>query len=237
VARASDACLLLSVVAIRVIVMGAAESGVGPTGVPASSPGVRRTTQTGQGNTVQTTTRSLTTHRTTAKTSASQTSSTSSMAAAGSPFVLGQALREMAWYVLIPAVVALTGAMVALLLRKDKPKIFDLKAVVKEMEAERDYFASSWSRKLRNAALLRYYLLMVQACSKIGILDEPTDTPHEFIGRASIELKVEASDAEKFADAVDRAHYGAELSGEEVASASRFMDSFTKVVVGRAGVG
>lgn len=242
-ATRTDTVLLASVLALLVIVMGAAESGVGPSaGAPSgSSTSTRPTTQTGHRTTVrQTTVRSTPTHRTTGTTrsfssGSSTTSAVTAVAVAQWPSL--PALELAAWYILVPAAVCLAGAMVALLIRKEKPRIFDLKAVVEEMEDQQDYFATSLSRRLRNAALLRYYILMAQACAKLGIADRPADTPHEFIERASIELKVEAEDAARFAEVVDRAHYGAELSVDEVASASKFMDSFTRIVIGRAGLG
>ncbi|HME19706.1 MAG TPA: DUF4129 domain-containing protein [Nitrososphaerales archaeon] len=238
-ARASDAILLVSVLALLVIVLGVAESGVGPSASPpVGSPGTHRTTQTGTTvSSGQTTAKSTTAHRTT-KTASPPTQGSATSATTGSSSVAPWlSLQVAAWYILIPAVVCLAGGMIALLIRKEKPKIFDLKAVVKEMESQRDYFTSSLSKRLRNAALLRYYVLMAEVCARLGILDRPTDTPHEFIGRASVELNVEAADAERFAEVVDRAHYGAELSVEEVASATRFMDSFTRVIVGRAAIG
>jgi hypothetical protein len=237
----TDTALLVSVLTLLVIVMAAAESGVGPSAaVPGGSPGTRRTTQTGRTTSIgQTTVKSTTTHRTTRTTPSSggSTNTTSVGGAATGAAALGPSLELVAWYVLVPAAVCLAGGMVALLIRKERPRIFDLKAVVKEMENQRDYFANSLSKRLRNAALLRYYVLMAEACAKLGIADRPADTPHEFIGRASIELRVGAEDAERFAEVVDRAHYGEELSVEEVASASKFMDSFTTVVIGRAGLG
>jgi len=236
----TDTLLLVSVLALLVVVMGAAESGVGPsTSLPSgSSPGTRRTTQTTHTTSVGQTTARSTTTRVTTKTASSASGgiNATSTAVAGAG-ALGPSLEIVAWYILVPAAACLAGGMVVLLIRKERPRIFDLKAVVKEMENQRDYFAGSLSKRLRNAALLRYYVLMAQACAKLGVADRPADTPHEFIERASIELKVEAEDAERFAEVVDRAHYGAELSAEEVTMASKFMDSFTGVLMGRAGLG
>jgi hypothetical protein len=127
--------------------------------------------------------------------------------------------------------------MAVILLRLQKPKVFDLKGAIKELQNQRKYFVGSWSKKMRNAALLRYYLLMAQICAKVGIEDQPADTPHQFIGRAATELDVGAAEAERFADVVDRAHYGLELSADEVADASSFMDSFTKVIAGKVHYG
>ena len=225
--------------AVLVLVLASAESGVSAPGIAPSSPGgLRKTTQTSQTIALNQTTTAKTTgvHRTT-RTSSSSTQNAPAGFSPGAIAVLpGLSLREAAWYILVPIVTILAGAMVALLVRKEKPKVFDLKSVVKEMEKQRDYFTSAWSATMRNAALLHYYVLMADACAKMGIADRTEDTPHEFIEKASAELKVEPKDAEQFADVVDRAHYGAELSQEEIASASGFMSSFTQVVIGRAAV-
>jgi len=145
----------------------------------------------------------------------------------------GGSLDDLAQYALISIVLALGSGMVVLLLRRESPKVFDLKGLIEEMESQRSYFVRSWTRKLRNVALLRYYVLMAEVCSRVGIEDEPTETPQEFIGRASAELEVTGPDQTRFADAVDRAHYGVELSSDEVEEASKFMDSFTKMIARR----
>ncbi|HYC11635.1 MAG TPA: DUF4129 domain-containing protein [Nitrososphaerales archaeon] len=237
--RTSDTALLVSVLALAVIVLGAAESGVGPSALApgGSPPGIHRTSQGGHGTSVtQTIARSTTVRRTT-RTTLSLAGTSGVTSGTGVPAAaLLQSLEADSWYFLVPAVACLAGGMAALLLRKEKPRIFDLKSVTQQMESQQNYFVGSLSKRLRNAALLRYYVLMAEACAKLGITDSPADTPHEFIGRASLELNVESRDAERFADAVDRAHYGAELSGEEVASASRFMDSFTRTVIGRTDI-
>jgi len=137
------------------------------------------------------------------------------------------------WYLLIPIVSGLGVGMAILLMRRENPKVFDLRGLVEEMDGQRSRFDRSLSRKLRNMALLRYYLLMAEVCARVGIGDRPAETPHEFIGRAAAELDVSGPDSARFADAVDRAHYGVELSSHEVEEASRFMDSFAKTIVGR----
>jgi hypothetical protein len=143
---------------------------------------------------------------------------------------IGGSLGDLAQYALISIVLALGSGMVVLLLRRSSPTVFDLKGLIEDMESQRSYFVRSWSRKLRNAALLRYYVLMAEVCSRVGIEDGPTETPQEFIGRASAELEVAWPNHTRFADAVDRAHYGVELSNDEVEEASKFMDSFTKTI-------
>jgi hypothetical protein len=155
------------------------------------------------------------------------------MFAAGPTFPL---LGVSEWYLWVPIALTLVAGLV-FLIRRQRPKVFDLKGAIGELEKQKTYFEGSWSKKVRNAALLKYYVLMAQICSKVGIVDREVETPHQFIGRAAIELDVESSEAEQFAEVVDRAHYGVELSSEEVDSASRFMESFTRVLTGKANLG
>lgn len=240
--RATDGALLVSLCFLLVVVLGAVQSG--PTlavryQLPgflsfASSPTVIQTSS------VSHSTRS---HSTMSQTKGGQgppqtvTSTTqSSMTRATQGVVVGAtggSLDDLAQYALISIVLALGSGMVVLLLRRESPKVFDLKGLIEEMESQRSYFVRSWTRKLRNVALLRYYVLMAEVCSRVGIEDEPTETPQEFIGRASAELEVTGPDQTRFADAVDRAHYGVELSSDEVEEASKFMDSFTKMIARR----
>ena len=106
----------------------------------------------------------------------------------------------------------------------------DLDSTLKEMEQERRYLERSWSYKLRNAALLRYYLLMRKACLKIGLKDEPAETPQEYVGRISSFFEVDQSQASQFALAVNRSSYGEELSESEAEIASKFMSGFVEVI-------
>jgi hypothetical protein len=109
-------------------------------------------------------------------------------------------------------------------------RVINLERTLDEMELQQKYLVETWSSKLRNAALLRYYLLMRRACAKFGIPEETTETPQEYIGRVSSALKVESTEARRFADAVDRSRYGEELSQEDTSEASRFMSAFTDVI-------
>ena len=235
---AKDGALLASVCLLLIVVLGAVQSG------PASS--VRYQLPGFLSSTISPPTTSQTTeasHSTTTQTGGGQgppqtvRSTTESSATPTTQGVVavafGAALNDLVQYIPISVVLALGCGMVVLLLRRENPTVFDLKGLIEQMESQRSYFVRSWSRRLRNAALLRYYVLMAEVCSKVGIEDGPTETPHEFIGRASAELKVARPDQARFADAVDKAHYGAELSGDEVDEASKFMDSFTKTIAGR----
>ena len=244
--RAIDGALLVSLCFLLVVVLGAVQSGP-PLAVRyelpgflsfASSPAPVQTSVSHS-----TTSHGTVSHSTVSQTKGSQgppqtvTSTTQSNATSATKGVAagatGGSLNDLAQYALVSIVLALGSGMVVLLLRRESPKVFDLKGLIEEMESQRSYFVRSWTRKLRNAALLRYYVLMAEVCSKVGIEDEPTETPQEFIGRASAELEVAGPDETRFADAVDRAHYGVELSSDEVEEASKFMDSFTKTIARR----
>jgi hypothetical protein len=106
----------------------------------------------------------------------------------------------------------------------------DLDATLKEMDVQQRYLVGKWSSKLRNAALLRYYLLMKRACEKVGLPEKAAETPQEYIGRASSFLGVDEVRAEGFADAIDRSRYGEELSEEDTRDASESMAAFTELV-------
>lgn len=240
--RATDGALLISLCFLLVVVLGAVQSGP-PLAVRyelpgflsfASSPAPIQTStvshRTTSHSTISQTKESQGPTQTVTSTTQSSTTRTSQGVAAGAT---GGSLNDLAQYALASIVLALGSGMVILLLRRESPKVFDLKGLIEEMESQRSYFVGSWTRKLRNAALLRYYVLMAEVCSRVGIEDGPTETPQEFIGRASAELEVTGPDETRFADAVDRAHYGAELSSDEVEEASKFMDSFTKTIARR----
>lgn len=134
------------------------------------------------------------------------------------------------WFLPALAVVCFIGACFLILRLKTSETVTDLEAAVKEMELQQKRLAESWSYRLRNMALLRYYLLMRRVCSKVGLKEEITETPKEYIERASSFLKVDGRYAARFADAVNRCRYGEELSGEEADEASKFMGDFTEVI-------
>ena len=240
---AADAAILASVCVLLIVVIGSVQTGP----IPVSSRNVpsflsflgslvpiqRSSIET---NRVHTSGMSLTTQTTglvvtmDATTEGGTTNQVTGILAWATP-------ANLEWFVLIPTVVILGVGVVALLLRRENPKVFDLKAAVEEMGAQRSYFMGSWTRKDRNAALLRYYVLMAETCAKAGIYDGPSDTPQEFILRASELLSLDLDDSALFAYAVDRAHYGEELPDKEIGEVSKFMDVFTNNISGKVGVG
>jgi len=244
----TDRAVLVSMWLLLIIVLGVAVSEATPVSLSFGQPPVNiHTVVVGHGVSTSRTTVSRSTSSqgtasaTTGPATAATSAGTSSGIAVPPPVTnsnsFGAALTIFAWYALTAIVIGLGAGMAVMLIRKQKPDVYDLKVAIEEMENQRKYFTGTWSQKMRNAALLRYYLLMAQVCAGVGVEDRPTDTPHEFIGRASMELKMEGTDSAKFADMVDRAHYGAELSEGEVMEAAGFMESFTRVVVGRVGLG
>jgi len=138
------------------------------------------------------------------------------------------------WLLTVLAVACFAGACLLILRLKTSESVIDLEETVKEMELQQKRLAETWSYKLRNMALLRYYLLMRRACSKVGLQEKITETPKEYIERASAFLKVDGTYSVRFADAVNRCRYGEELSGEEASEASKFMGDFTDVIRRRA---
>ena len=240
VSRATSGVLLLLVFVLLIFVLGAVQSGpiAGaqyqlPGFLAFDSPPPRY--QTSSDRTVTTSQVTATRGQTT------QVASTDINGSTPGPVIPLSArlglLEDLAWYVPIAVVLGVGVGLLVMLARSRPPTVFDLKGMVSELENERSHFVGSWSKKLRNAALLRYYLLMAEVCTKVGITDGPAETPNAFIGRASAELELAGPDSERFADVVDRAHYGLELTGDEVVEASRFMDSFTGTIAKRISLG
>ena len=139
------------------------------------------------------------------------------------------------WLWVAAAAVCFGGACMLVLRLRTSVQVLDLEGTLRAMEEQRKYLEESRSYKLRNAALLRYYLLMRRACLKVGLRDEPAETPQEYVERASSFFKVEELEAGKFASAVNRSRYGEELSQTESMEVSKFMSSFADVIRRRAG--
>jgi hypothetical protein len=142
-----------------------------------------------------------------------------------------------AWLLAAVSIVCFGGACLLILRHKTTVRVLDIEDTLQEMEQQRKYLEETWSYRLRNAALLRYYLLMRRACLRVGLRDEPAETPQEYVGRVSSFFKVEKSEATEFASAVNRSRYGEELSELEAGEASRFMGAFADVIRRRASEG
>lgn len=150
-------------------------------------------------------------------------------------FVVPGSPISWAWFLVVVAIVCFGGAFLLVLRRRATVHVLDLEDTLQEMEQQRKYLEKTWSYRLRNAALLRYYLLMRRACLKVGLRDEPAETPQEYVKRVSSFFKVENAEAFKFASAVNRSRYGEELSELEAGEASKFMGAFANVIRRRAG--
>ena len=141
------------------------------------------------------------------------------------------------WFVTVVAIICFGGACLLILRLRTSVHVLHLEDTLREMEQQVKYLEETWSYRLRNAALLRYYLLMRRACLKVGLRDEPAETPQEYVGRVSSFFEVEKSEATKFASAVNKSRYGEELSELEAGEASRFMSAFADVIRRRASEG
>jgi hypothetical protein len=138
------------------------------------------------------------------------------------------------WLLTILAVACFAGACLLVLRFETRTSVTDLEETIKEMELQQKRLAEAWSYGLRNTALLRYYLLMRRACSGVGLQEGLTETPTEYIERASSFLRVDKTEAAKFAGTVNRCRYGEELSVGDANDASKFMRDFTDVIRRRA---
>jgi hypothetical protein len=134
------------------------------------------------------------------------------------------------WFLVILMAGCFVGACFLVLRVKTGMHVVNLAKTLDEMELQQEYLTEAWSPRMRNAALLRYYLLMRKACSKVGILEQKTETPQEYIGRASSELEVEREEAVRFAAAVNKSRYGEELSKDEARRTSAFMGTFIEAI-------
>ena len=237
--RPSEVVLLVGVCMLLVIVSGAVESGkvagFNYEGVPLWPFPI-------PGNGAQTT--STTRAQTTSTTSTETTSTTSGGNPSGPPLSNWPSVPFLSslpglptWLLVAAGVVSFGGACLLILRRGTSVRVLDLEDTLQGMEQQGKYLEETWSYRLRNAALLRYYLLMRKACLRIGLRDEPAETPQEYVGRVSSFFKVEKSEAAKFASAVNRSRYGEELSEAEVGEASKFMGAFADVIRRRASEG
>jgi len=114
---------------------------------------------------------------------------------------------------------------------------YDFKAAMEQLEKERSALEWSWSYRLRNAALLRYYSAVRALCSKLGVKEEPSETPREYLEKATKVLRLESGEASRFAEAFNRARYGLELSEDEAEEAAAYMGDFVDGLRRSLGLG
>lgn len=141
------------------------------------------------------------------------------------------------WYLYVLVAAVMATAFGFLLRGGKEGGVYDFAADLERLESERIRMERSWSYRLRNAALVNYYLIVERVGTELGVKEGPDDTPKEYLYRVSQELKVDPQQAHTFAEAFNRARYGAELSETEIAEASRFMGGFVEGLRSRVEVG
>jgi len=130
------------------------------------------------------------------------------------------------WLLYATAGLALAAGLAFLLRSSGEAGVYDFASAIDQLDKQRSLVEGSWSLKLRNIALLRYYSLMIKICTQMGLVDGPSETPLEYLGRVAETLKISQRDAADFAAAFDRARYGGELSDEDARSAAALMARF-----------
>ncbi|MDA4136240.1 MAG: DUF4129 domain-containing protein [Thaumarchaeota archaeon] len=130
------------------------------------------------------------------------------------------------WLLYATAGLALAAGLAFLLRSSGEAGVYDFTSAIDQLDKQRSLVEGSWSLKLRNVALLRYYSLMSKICTQMGLADGPSETPLEYLGRVADALKISQRDASDFAAAFDRARYGGELSDEDARNAAALMARF-----------
>jgi Domain of unknown function (DUF4129) len=155
-------------------------------------------------------------------------STTTIVSSTASEYIAPVAARVTTSELLLYAAVgiALAGGLAFLLRSSGETGVYDFAAAMDQLDKQRSLVQGSWSRKLRNVALLRYYSLMRTSCTKMGLEDVPSETPLEYLSRVAAALKISQKDAADFAAAFDRARYGGELSDEDTENAAAYMARF-----------
>jgi len=105
----------------------------------------------------------------------------------------------------------LVGGLAFLLRSSGEAGVYDFAAAIDQLDKQRSLVEGSWSQKLRNVAVLRYYSLMRKICTQMGLADSPSETPLEYLGRVAEALRISPRDAADFAAAFDRARYGGQI--------------------------
>jgi len=143
-------------------------------------------------------------------------------------------LAELPFYLFVA--IALAAGLALLLRSSSQTTVYDFEAAINQMDKQRSALEGSWSHKLRNAALLRYYSIMRGVCEKLGLPDSPSETPQEYLLRIAEAFRVDVSDARGFAAAFERARYGGELSENEAKEAATHMAKFVDGLRGSIGL-
>lgn len=172
-----------------------------------------------------------------------QTASTTNQTSVGPLGSLGGSLPQSSsvqlpvWLLYLVVATATATGLFFVLRRRLPADTYDFKAALEQLEKERSALEWSWSYKLRNAALLRYYSIVRMLCSKLGVEEKPSETPREFLEKATSELKLESGEALRFVEAFNRARYGVELSQDEAKEAAAYMGAFVDSLRRSLGLG
>lgn len=134
------------------------------------------------------------------------------------------------WLVAILAATILAIGVLYLRLPSRPKNVVDLEGEFYEMRLQQTTLEKTTDYKVRNAALVRYFELVRKVCTRVGLVDASSETPHEYIGRLSSRLSVDQGDAQRFATVIDEAMYGVELPPERTQGLSKFMGAFTENV-------
>lgn len=143
-------------------------------------------------------------------------------------------LSEWPLYLLVA--IALAAGLTLLMRSSSQTTVYDFAAALDQLDKQRSELEGSWSHKLRNAALLRYYSVMRNVCEKMGLPDAPSETPAEYLVRIAKAFKVDVPDARGFAAAFERARYGGELSDTEAKDTAMHMAKFVDGLRGSVGL-
>lgn len=141
------------------------------------------------------------------------------------------------WYLYALAAVGMILAFGFLMRGGKEGNVYDFESDLERLENERRRLERSWSVRLRNSALMNYYILVRKVGTDLGVKEGPQETPREYLERVSQELKVDPGQTSTFAAAFNRARYGQELTDSEIAEVSRFMGGFVDGLRSRMKVG
>jgi len=141
------------------------------------------------------------------------------------------------WPLYVAMVVLLAVGLAFLARSTGRTRVYDFAAALEQLDRQRYAMAGSWSQKLRNVALLRYYSLMRSVCAQMGLQDSPSETPLEYLARLATALKISEEDAVSFATAFERARYGGELTDDEARKVATSMASFVDGLKGSINYG
>jgi hypothetical protein len=141
------------------------------------------------------------------------------------------------WLLYVFAAVAVASALWFLLRGTKSGGVYDFASDLEGLEKARKMLEGSWSHRLKNAAIVNYYLLVRKLGNRLGVKEEPQETAREYLDRVSQELKVDLMQSRRFADVFNRARYGLELTDSEILEASRFMGGFVDGIRSRLNVG